>query len=57
VRHANGNATVFDVPGQLLQPNSDLGSAGEAINAAGVIAGRWHDANYLLHGYVWLPQR
>jgi uncharacterized membrane protein len=57
VRYANGKAIVFDVPGQLLQPNSDFGSAGEAINALGVIAGRWHDAKFLLHGYVWLPQR
>ena len=56
VRDANGKTTVFDVPGQLLQPNSDLGSAGEAINVAGVIAGRWHDTNLVLHAFVRLPE-
>jgi hypothetical protein len=55
VRYANGKAIVFDVPGQLLQVGSDFGSAGEAINAVGVVAGRWHDTNYLLHGFVRLP--
>lgn len=55
VRNANGKVTVFDVPGQMAVPGSDFGSAGEAINSKGVVAGRWHDANTLLHGFVWLP--
>jgi hypothetical protein len=55
VRYANGTVVVFDVPGQELVPNSDFGSAGEAINALGVVAGRWHDTNAVLHAYVWVP--
>jgi len=55
VRSANGKTIVFDIPGQLLQVNSGFGSAGEAINAVGVIAGRWHDTNLLLHGFIRLP--
>jgi len=55
VRDAGGKVTVFDVPGQLLLPGSDFGSAGEAINAGGVVAGRWHDANLVLHAFVRLP--
>jgi hypothetical protein len=56
VRNANGKITVFDVPGQIAVPGSGLGSAGEAINAAGVVAGEWHDANYAAHGFLWLPK-
>ncbi len=56
VRAANGKAITFDIPGQLAVPGSDLGSAGEAINAQGQIAGRWHDANYVLHGVLRLPK-
>lgn len=55
VRSVNGKVAVFDVPGQELVPNSDFGSAGEAINALGVVAGRWHDTNAILHAYVWVP--
>ncbi len=55
VRDAQGRITVFDVPGQLAVPGSGLGSAGEAINAAGVVAGEWHDANYVAHGFIRFP--
>lgn len=55
VRYANGNAVVFDVPGQMAVPGSFFGSAAYGINARGVVAGRWHDANTLLHGFVWAP--
>jgi hypothetical protein len=56
VRYANGKAVTFDVPGQLAVPGSFFGSAGYGINAFGVVAGRWHDANLVLHAYVWSPQ-
>ncbi|HTX76263.1 MAG TPA: hypothetical protein VMD29_08670 [Terracidiphilus sp.] len=55
MRDANGKVTVFDVPGQLAVPGSGLGSAGEAINDGGVVAGEWHDANYVAHGFIWIP--
>lgn len=55
VSAANGKATTFDIPGQLAVPGTDIGAAGEAINAQGVIAGRWHDVNYVLHGFVRTP--
>jgi len=56
MRDANGKITVFDVPGQLAVPGSGLGSAGEAINDAGVVAGEWHDANLMAHGFIWIPK-
>jgi hypothetical protein len=56
VRAANGDATTFSVPGQIMVPNPDwYGSAGIAINAAGVIAGRMHDVNYVAHGWLRIP--
>jgi hypothetical protein len=55
VRYANGNAVVFDVPGQMAVPGSFFGSAAYGINARGVVAGRWHDANTVLHAFVWVP--
>jgi hypothetical protein len=55
VRYANGNAVVFDVPGQMAVPGSFFGSAAYGINAREVVAGRWHDANTLLHAFVWVP--
>jgi hypothetical protein len=55
VRYANGKAVTFDVPGQMAVPGSFFGSAGYGINAFGVVAGRWHDANAALHGFVWVP--
>jgi len=56
VRNANGKIVVFDVPGQALIPGSGIGSGGEAINAQGMVAGRWHDPNYAAHGFLWLPE-
>lgn len=56
VRYANGKAVTFDVPGQLAVPGSFFGSAGYGINAVGAVAGRWHDANTVLHAFVWSPR-
>ena len=56
VRDASGKATTFIVPGQIMTPNPDLyGSAGAAINAVGVVAGRWHDANSVAHAFLRIP--
>jgi hypothetical protein len=56
VRAANGHATTFDVPGQIDVPNPELfGSAGTAINAVGVVAGRLHDVNLVAHAFLRLP--
>jgi hypothetical protein len=55
-RAANGDATTFNVPGQINFPNPDLfGSAGAAINAAGAVAGRFHDANLVAHAFLRIP--
>ena len=56
VRFPNGKAVVFDVPGQMHVPGSDFGSAAEAINNEGVVAGRWHDTGLVLHAYVRSPE-
>jgi hypothetical protein len=45
VRAANGDAATFNTPGQIVLPGGLAGSAGEAINAEGVIVGRWRDSN------------
>jgi hypothetical protein len=55
VAAANGKATTYDIPGQIVVPDMLLGSTGTAINAAGVIAGYWFDANYVGHGYLRIP--
>ena len=56
VRDANGYAITFEVPGQITTPNPYLfGSAGAAVNAEGVIAGRLHDVNYVAHGFLRTP--
>ena len=55
VHYANGKAVTFDVPGQMAVPGSFFGSAGYGINSFGVVAGRWHDANTVLHAFVWVP--
>ena len=55
VRYANGQTNVFDVPGQMAVPGSDFGSGAYGINALGVVAGRWHDANVVLHAFIWAP--
>jgi hypothetical protein len=55
VRYADHKSIVFDVPGQMEVPGSFFGSAGYGINARGVVAGRWHDVNTVLHAFVWVP--
>jgi hypothetical protein len=55
MRDSKGKVITFSVPGQIVVPGSDLGSTGKDINALGVIAGRWHDANYVTHAYVRIP--
>jgi len=53
VRAANGDATTFDVPGQIAVPNPGwYGSAGAAINAFGVVVGRWHDKELVAHAFL-----
>ena len=55
VRAANGKATTYNIPGQILNAGNDYGSTGVAINAVGVIAGYWYDTNYVVHGYLRTP--
>ena len=55
VRYANHQSIVFDVPGQMAVPGSFFGSAAYGVNALGVVAGRWHDTQTLLHAFVWIP--
>jgi hypothetical protein len=45
VRAANGEATTFDIPGQVHIPDTEAGSIGLGINAFGVVLGRWRDPN------------
>ena len=52
VRTPNGKTTTFTIPGQILDGGNDFGSSGWAINTEGVIAGRWRDTNYALHGFI-----
>jgi hypothetical protein len=53
VRLSDAAITTFDVPipGQT-GPYAVFGTAGIAINTAGVIAGRYMDNNYISRGYV-----
>jgi len=55
VRAADGTASTFNVPGQIMVPGSDAGSFAVGINALGVIAGHWRDPNLVYHGYLRLP--
>ncbi len=55
VRAADGTASTYDVPGQIMVPNSNAGSFAVGINAFGVIAGHWRDSNLTYHGYLRLP--
>jgi hypothetical protein len=55
VRSPNGKTTTFAIPGQILDGGNDFGSSGWAINTEGVIAGRWRDTNYALHGFIRIP--
>ena len=56
VRHANGDFNVFEIPGQLLTSGDSYGSGGFAVNAAGVVAGRWYDPSYAIHGWLLIPK-
>ena len=55
VRAADGEATTYNVPGQAHIPDTDAGSFGVGINAAGLVAGHWRDPNLTYHGYVRTP--
>lgn len=55
IRNADGGFTVFEIPSQLQTSGNSYGSGAFAINAAGVIAGRWYDTNYAIHGWVRIP--
>jgi hypothetical protein len=55
VRTPDGKTTSFGVPGQIEGAGNSYGSAGWAINAEGVVAGRWRDPNYALHGFIRKP--
>lgn len=56
VRAADGEATTFDVPGQIEIPTPYwFGDAGAAINAFGVVVGRLHDVNFVAHAFLRLP--
>ncbi len=56
IRDADGRITVFAIPGQLFATGSSYGSGAFAINEDGVVAGRWYDANWTIHGWVLLPK-
>lgn len=55
VRSAGGDFKVFEIPGQLQTAGNSYGSGAFAINAEGVVAGRWYDTNYAIHGWMLLP--
>ena len=55
LRTPNGKITTFGVPGQIEGAGNDYGSAGWAINAEGIVVGRWRDTNYALHGFIRKP--
>lgn len=56
VRTSNGKVTTFTIPGQILGAGNDYGSIGLAINAEGIVVGRWRDTNYAVHGYIMIPK-
>jgi probable HAF family extracellular repeat protein len=56
VRDADGYFNVFEIPGQLQTSGDSYGSGGFAINAAGVVAGRWYDPSYVIHGWLLIPK-
>ena len=55
-RDSHGKITVFAIPCQLFAPGSSDGSSAFAINAAGVVVGRWYDANWSIHGRMAFPE-
>lgn len=55
-RAADGEASAFDVPGQIEVPTPQwFGDAGAGINALGVVVGRWHDTNSVAHAFLRIP--
>lgn len=53
VRAKDGSITTFDAPGAGTSPfQGTFTSAGIGLNAAGVIAGDYFDANFVIHGFV-----
>jgi uncharacterized membrane protein len=56
VRKPDGHIDVFEIPGQLQSLGDSYGSGSFAINAAGVIAGRWYDPSYAIHGWLLIPK-
>lgn len=56
IRDAEGKITVLAIPGQLFAPGSTYGSGAFAINERGVVAGRWYDTNWTIHGWILLPK-
>jgi len=56
VRDPEGKVPVFGYKDQAAVPGSYTGSAGLAINAAGVVVGYWNDRNFATHGLVRLPK-
>ncbi|MGO9438281.1 MAG: hypothetical protein ACLPH3_07535 [Terracidiphilus sp.] len=56
VRDADGDFHVFEIPGQLQSPGNSYGSGAFAVNAAGVVAGRWYDPSYAIHGWLLIPK-
>jgi hypothetical protein len=55
IRFADHEPIGFEIPGQFTAPGTTYGSAGVAINVFGLVAGRWHDSNYVTHGFLRLP--
>ncbi len=51
LRAANGTITTFDDPGAGTA--AEQGTGGLAINASGMIAGTYADANSILHGFIY----
>jgi hypothetical protein len=56
VRDADGNFNVFEIPGQIQSAGNSYGSGAFAINAEGIVAGRWYDTNYAIHGWLLMPK-
>jgi hypothetical protein len=55
VHHASGRAKTFDIPAEVSGPDYG-GSAGFAINARGMVTGRWRETNDTRHSFILSPQ-
>lgn len=56
VHGAGSDFDVFEIPNQLQTAGYSYGSGAFAINAEGVVAGRWYDTNYVIHGWLLIPE-